>query len=199
MIKTITRYGHRAVSALALLASIWAIAIYRQADPPRLSHLSGPIARIEIAEPALAELVEEATAQIAFDWPKRLRGWSVEFLPGNSAVAGFTWTAQRRIEVFVRPGDDAKSLARVLAHEIGHAIDVSYNRPSDRAAWLEIRGLDSSTPWWPESRSADFHTGAGDFAECVAYWLLGPGDFRSELGPEPTAPQLDLLSEVLAG
>lgn len=197
MINPITRYGHRVVSGLALLVCIGAVWLHLEAETPRRHQLSGPIARVEIAEPALADLADAAIAQIDFDWSERLRGWSVEFLPGDSAVAGFTWTSQRRIEVFVRPGDDAASLARVFAHEIGHAIDVSYNRPQDRAAWLDIRGLDASTPWWPESRSADFHTGAGDFAESVAYWLLGPGDFRSELGSEPTAPQLALLRELI--
>jgi hypothetical protein len=35
-----------------------------------------------------------------------------------------------------------------------------------RATWQDLRGLDG--PWWPDSGAADFHVGAGDFAEAFA-------------------------------
>jgi len=47
--------------------------------------------------------------------------------------------------VFVRDTDTATTLHRVLAHEVGHVIDVEWNSEDDRARWLEQRGLPGST------------------------------------------------------
>ncbi len=144
--------------------------------------------------PASEALGTEALALIAYDWPTRLPGWRIEFVTGDSPVAGYTWSREQRIEVFVRPGADGADLARILAHELGHAVDVTHNRPEDRTEWLRLRGLASDTPWWPDSGAADFRTGAGDFAEVFAAWQIGPGDFRSELAPIPSAAVLEQIA-----
>ncbi len=134
---------------------------------------------------------------VAYDWQGALPGWQVQFVRGDSNVAGYTWSNEQRIEVFVRPSADAPALARILAHELGHAVDVTLNSPEERTRWVDVRGLAPETPWWPSSGAADFQTGAGDFAEVFAVWQVGPSDFRSEVGPLPDHDDLALL-ETLA-
>lgn len=138
----------------------------------------------------------DAIDLLDFDWQTRLPDWRVEFVEGNTQVAGYTWSRERRIEVFVRPDADATDLARILSHELGHAVDVTHNAPSEREQWLEQRGLAADTPWWPSSGAADFETGAGDFAESFAAWLVGPEDFRSLVGPTPSKEDLALLARL---
>ncbi len=147
----------------------------------------GPVSRV---------LGTEALTLISYDWPTELPGWRIEFVEDDSPVAGYTWSREERIEVFVRPGADAHDLARILAHELGHAVDVTLNRPEHRAEWLSGRGIAADTPWWPSSGAADFRTGAGDFAEVFAAWQIGNADFRSEVGPVPTASDLDRVARL---
>lgn len=151
--------------------------------------------RIGFARPELGPLGRAATAQITFPWEERLPGWTIQFVPGNGNIAGFTWSSQQHIEIFVRPGDDAKSLARVLAHELGHAVDVTLNSGDERRAWLEQRTV-STEDWWPTSGRADFSSGAGDFAEAFAYWQLRNTDVRSELAGNPSNGDLALLIQL---
>ncbi len=135
-------------------------------------------------------------ALIDFDWQARLPGWSVNFVPRDGHIAGYTWTREKRIEVFVSPESTPESLARIFAHELGHAVDVEHNTPDERRRWLAAREA-VDAPWWPTSGAADFQTGAGDFAEAAAYWISTREDFRSELAPEPDAEDLALLIELL--
>ena len=39
------------------------------------------------------------------------------------------------------------------------------------------------TSWWPGSGAVDFATGAGDFAECFATWLVGSTSLSQVAGP----------------
>ena len=119
-------------------------------------------------------------------------------MEGDSAVAGYTWTQEKRIEIFVRPGDGSDDLARVLAHELGHAVDVTFNSGDDRRRWLRSRQA-SEVQWWPDSGAPDFDSGAGDFAESFAWWQLQPIEFRSTLGSAPNEAQLKLLADLAQG
>jgi hypothetical protein len=118
-------------------------------------------------------LVQATLAAIAYPWQDRLRGWVVAFVPPLAGVHGMTYPQQRRIEIYVRAGDTSTDLARVLAHELGHAIDVTYNDARDRDAWRRARGVDPGVPWWPSESAPDFASMAGDFAEAFAQWQTG--------------------------
>lgn len=142
--------------------------------------------------PEIAVIGAEALTLIAFPWQEELRGWRVEFKTGGGNIAGYTWSREDRMEIFVRDGDDAAALARILAHELGHAVDVTRNSPEERTAWLAARGTPDA-PWWPGNGAADFATGAGDFAEAFSVLEVGARDYRGELAPPPTPEQLDLL------
>jgi hypothetical protein len=95
-----------------------------------------------------------------------LADWTVEFDGPRDGYRGNTNTVTRTITVYVTALDTPSDVAGVLAHELGHAFDVMYLDGTARAAWQDLRGLEG--PWWPESGAADFHVGAGDFAEAFA-------------------------------
>lgn len=140
-------------------------------------------------------LAGPALEAIEYPWREELAGWQIEFVVGAGNIAGYTWSREERIEVFVRPGATSSDLARILAHELGHAVDVSKNSGDERRQWLVARGT-TDAPWWPGNGSADFATGAGDFAEAFAVWQVGDADYRGELAPAPTSEQLELLEQL---
>lgn len=152
-------------------------------------------ATINYESPTVQALGGPAIAAIDYPWEEELSGWDVTFLRGTGNIAGYTWSREQRIEVFVRPGATSADLARIFAHELGHAVDVTKNDGDERREWLAIRGVESA-PWWPVNGAADFSTGAGDFAEAFAVWQVGDGDYRGELAPPPTADQLELLERL---
>ena len=86
-------------------------------------------------------------------------------------------------------------MASILAHEIGHAVDVTYLNGSDRDEWLEVRGIEDS-PWWADAFASDFQSGAGDFAEAFAVWAVG--DISSpEIAGQPSQAQINVLLGLL--
>lgn len=120
-------------------------------------------------------------------------GFRVEFQPGRPGLLGMTYPAERLITVWVRPGHGVADVAGVVAHELGHAVDVTWNTPARRQIYRSLRGLDDRS-WFTCNGCTDFSTPAGDFAETFAWWVLeGTGRFRSELGPAPTSDQLRSL------
>src|SRR5438309_2307783 len=127
-----------------------------------------------------SHLVSEALARISYPW--RQLGYRIVFMGPEPGMWGRT--SQRSlstIEIYVRPDESVDMLAHVVAHEIGHAVDLVYGTDQRRSLWLELRGI-SPRPWFTCSMCQDFSTPAGDFAEIFAYWQLG--DFsRSELAP----------------
>ncbi len=139
----------------------------------------------------------EALAGISYPWEQLLGDWTIEFHTSTDGLYGLTLVPERTIEIYVRSDQSPGMVRHVIAHELGHAVDVALNDGSDRRRWVEARGLDSA-PWWPDSGAADFRTGAGDFAESFAAWQVGPAGFRSELGPPPDATQIELLAELSA-
>ena len=134
-----------------------------------------------------------ALGRIRFDWRTSLNGWQVRFLPGRRGLRGSTFPDSRVIEVYVRNGDRVDGLSHVIAHEMGHAVDVSRFGPVQRDAWKAGRGIPGDVAWFPSADGArDYATGAGDFAESFAFWQTGVG-WYSELGPPPDAAQTALL------
>ena len=132
---------------------------------------------------------------LPFEWRNTLPGWEVRYRGSNSSFRGLTFPYDKVVEIYVRGGDTPESVAGILAHELGHAIDVTHFVASDRDDWLDARGIQSS-PWWPSAYANDFQTGAGDFAEAFAYWAVGDPS-SSEIGGNPSAAQLDVLRSLV--
>jgi hypothetical protein len=132
---------------------------------------------------------------VTYDWIAGLPGWQLRFLDGRRGMRGLTFPNSRRIEVYVRGSDTPEDLAHVVAHELGHAVDVTYFSDVQRAAWLAARGFRRDTIWFPgESGVSDFATGAGDFAESFG-WVHGSTvRWAGELAPPPNFLQVGLLS-----
>jgi hypothetical protein len=144
------------------------------------------------------DVVAAALSLVRYDWAARLPGWELRFLEGRRGVRGLTYTQRRVIEVFVRPGDTPVGLAHVVAHELGHAVDLTLLTPLERDLWRQGRGQGPGTVWFPGAPGqSDFATGAGDFAEAFA-WLHGPGgQWSGELGPPPSAAQAVLMAVLI--
>lgn len=139
---------------------------------------------------------QQALAMISYPWQARLPGWTVTFAPARDGLRGLTFSGEARIEIYVRPDDSAWDLGRVLAHELGHAVDLTLNDSGARREWADARGISDATPWWPRSGLADFATGAGDFAECFATWQTGSASLSQVAGP-CSADDLDLLASMV--
>jgi hypothetical protein len=137
----------------------------------------------------------ETMALIAYPWRRTLPGWSIAFLSARAGLRGLTRVDERRIEIYRRDGDSASSLARVVAHELGHAVDVELNSPSDRERWRTVRGVAPSVSWWPGNAVSDFDTLAGDFAEAFATMLTGSVSM-SRVAPPPGPAELAVLAEL---
>ena len=115
------------------------------------------------------------------------------FLQPRVGVRAMTFPAEHRIEVYARPQDDIHLLAYDIAHELGHAMDMTYNTNETRRNWMELRGIDPATPWFGCDKCSDYSTPAGDFAETFALLLFGPKEFRGRIAPPPSAQQIPLL------
>jgi len=177
--------------------------------PPEQSPVSQVAAQAEVAplvlEPGAAQAVEnlaspldralaaQALGLIAYDWQNSLKGWELRFLGARTGYRGMTYPNDRRIEVYLRDGDTAQSLAHVVAHEMGHAVDLTFFTDADRRAWISARKVSQSAPWFVASGGSDFASGCGDFAESFAWWQVGPPAWFGELGSPPTTAQLGIL------
>ena len=116
-----------------------------------------------------------AEALVDYDYRGVLEGWTVEFLGPREGYRGNTNTVSRTISIFIGEHDTPQVVAEVIAHEVGHAIDVMYLDDQTRVAWMEMRSIEQG--WWPHSGASDFHVGAGDYAEAVAAVLVSsPSD-----------------------
>jgi hypothetical protein len=148
--------------------------------------------------PALTEeeeLGRWALDQIGFPWEDALPGWRISFYGERPGLYGLTLVDDKHIEIYVRNDQEPELLVHIVAHEIGHAVDVTMNDGPDRRRWQEARGI-GTEPWWPGEAASDFATGAGDFAEGFAFWQAGPEHFRSKVAPPPNEQQLALLAEL---
>ncbi len=140
----------------------------------------------------------EALSRISYPWQQMLPGWTIEFHEATAGAYGYTLTRERHIDIYVRPDQSDHLLAHVVAHEIGHAVDVTLNDGDDRRRWQDQRRI-ADDQWWPDNRAADFATGAGDFAESFAAWQVGTYSFRSEIAAPPTDGDLALVAELAQG
>ena len=141
-------------------------------------------------------VASKALGRIRFDWKSNLTGWQIRFLPGRAGLRGSTFPDEQVIEVYVRDSDRPEGLSHVIAHEMGHAIDVSRLGTVERETWKLARGIPSSVPWFPGvSGATDYSTGAGDWAESFASWQSGVG-WYSQLGPPPDVVQTALLAQL---
>ncbi|MEM7287198.1 MAG: hypothetical protein AAF480_12665 [Actinomycetota bacterium] len=139
---------------------------------------------------------QAALGRVTWPWQDRLPGWRIVFQQGG-AGHGLTNPATKRMDVSVPGGSDVFSVARVAAHEIGHAADLTFNDTAARRAWKSQRGIPADAPWWPSGSGSDFSTGAGDFAECFASWQLGI-ESLSAWGP-CSAGDLEMLASMVSG
>jgi len=113
-----------------------------------------------------------ALALIDYPWIERLPGWVISFAESDSTLRGLTFSGEELIEIYLRDADTPFDTARVVAHELGHAVDLVHNGALDRRVWRGVRAISPEEPWWPSSGVIDFATGAGDFAECFATWQV---------------------------
>lgn len=134
---------------------------------------------------------QAALALIPFHW-QQLK-YDIVFLGPRPGIRAMTFSDEHRIEIYARPQDDVRLLAYDIAHELGHAIDMTYNTHETRKRWMQLRGIDPATPWFGCDRCTDFATPAGDFAETFALILFGPKEFRGRIAPPPTAKQIPAL------
>ena len=188
----------------------------------------GQLALVSFENESIQQRAEIALSQINYDWETNLEGWSIQFLTPVGRASGYTWTEHRRIEVFVKDDADQARIRRILAHELGHAVDVTLNTGDERREWLAQRAGQGTPPqeippqeippqeippqeippqeippqeipWWPSSAAPDFETGAGDFAEVFAAWEVGIDDYRSTVAPVPSDADFALLERLSQG
>jgi hypothetical protein len=134
---------------------------------------------------------QAALAMIDYDW--QALGWEIAFLPERDGFLGLALGPQRRIEIFVRPSQSVDDVAHVVAHEIGHAVDLTYNDDRRRRVWLKRRGLEPRREWFGCDGCTDYATPAGDFAETFEHAMLGPSGWQSEVAPLPGDSELARL------
>ncbi len=148
------------------------------------------------ATPTTVAVGAQALSRIWYPWRELLPGWSLRFLGGRDHFLGRTLWPDRIIEVYVRPGQTLDEVAFALAHEVGHAVDLSHLNPGARARWRQARHLPTPLAWFGASDAKDFATPAGDWAECFAYRQIGAVGFQSELGGIPDEAALALLADL---
>lgn len=139
----------------------------------------------------------QAEALLPFDWNDVLPGWTITYNESNTEFRGLTYPYDKSIDLFVRDNDTPESLAGILAHEVGHAIDVTHLNDAQRQEWSETRSIENSQ-WWPDAYASDFETGAGDFAESFAFWAVQDPS-SSKIAHTPTTSQLVALESLLEG
>lgn len=144
------------------------------------------------------QIGQQALALITYDWRTKLPGWRINFLPPRKGYLALTYRVERRIDVYVRSERPVEGIAHDVAHEIGHALDVTYLDENSRARFLELRALPADTGWWACNSCRDLQTGAGDFAEVFALYAAPRFKFYSELAPVPSDEALRaIVSEVV--
>ena len=151
------------------------------------------------APPAGAQDYAESVGQAALatiDYPLETLGWEIHFLPGREGFLGLAIGPKRRIEIYVRPSHSVSDVAHTLAHEVGHAVDLTYGTRYRHRQYLRMRGFSEDAEWFGCDSCTDYATPAGDFAEVFEYWLLGGGDYRSQLGSAPDSLRLEEISHL---
>jgi hypothetical protein len=140
---------------------------------------------------------QQALATINYPWQQL--GYTISFEPGRETYLGLTESGSRIIHIFVRDNESLDTLARTIGHEMGHALDFSMTSDDERAQYIAIRGINATVDtWYGCDACEDYSTAAGDWAETFQYFLFGPGQYYSKMGPPPSAAQLSQLSAIFA-
>jgi hypothetical protein len=147
----------------------------------------------------------KALAQVNCNWQGVLANWKINFLPGREDYLGMTNGSLRSIDIWVRQKASPSRVATIIVHELAHLVDIVSLTQAKRKEWYKLRGISEKTPWYPpretktEKIKSDYDTGAGDFAECMAWTLQGPNTkFMSKLGPTPNTAQQQVIHQWLA-
>jgi hypothetical protein len=174
------------VPILALAAALGLVAL-RPADTPEGS-AAGP--RPATASSRAASRVDPAAQRAALrralalvSRPDRM-GYRIVTAPPRPGVRAETNTGTRTITVYLDPPDASHRVAHDIAHELGHAWEADHLDAAGRRAYLRARGA-AGAAWWPAPGTADYATGAGDFAEVFARCHAASPEFRSRLAPAP--------------
>jgi hypothetical protein len=147
-----------------------------------------------LVAPVTAEEVRRNDAALALiQCPWQQLHYSIMFESPRPGLRAMIFQGVHKIEVYARPSDDSRRVAYDIAHELGHAIDLTFNTDATRRKWMTLRGINPQTEWFGCDRCTDFGTPAGDFAETFAFLLLGPGNYYSRMAPPPTAEQIPAL------
>jgi len=146
---------------------------------------------------AAVDLPSQVLARISYPWQTRLPGWRIEFVGARAGYRGSTFPNDRLMQIYVRPDESLDELAHVTAHEMGHAVDVTFLDQADRSSFNIKRGRPGDATWWVANGADDFSSGAGDWAECFAWYQMQSGPWYSRLGNPPDAATLGLV-EALA-
>jgi len=141
-----------------------------------------------------AEVGATAEATIDYDFRSVLSDWNIVYAENHPDFLGMTLSENKTITVHVEPEADTETVAAVLMHEVGHAIDLEVMSDEQRATWIELRGMGAT--WWPGNGLSDFDVGAGDFAEAVSAYTTGSAS--SSVYGEFTPEQLDFVAAILA-
>ena len=150
-----------------------------------------------VPAPAPADHVARGQAALArINYDLSSVGYTISFHPGNQAHLGLTFTRNRHIEIYVRQSMSNATLAYVIGHEMGHAVDHIRNTTADRQRWSAARGMAANGAWWPVGVGSDLATPAGDFAECFASWATGSPSHSSWGGCGSAMP---LMGELAYG
>jgi hypothetical protein len=134
---------------------------------------------------------EAALGLIQIPWQEL--GYEIVFMPPRPGFRAMTLPKRQRIEIYARPQDDLELLAYDIAHEIGHAIDMTFNTAETRRQWMRLRGINPETAWFGCNRCSDYNTPAGDFAETFALLVCGPKYFRGRIAARPSREQIPAL------
>jgi hypothetical protein len=137
---------------------------------------------------------QRVLASLHYDWQQL--GYRIVFLADKKGYLGYTDGATKTVTIWIRRSEPDLVLAHTIAHELGHALDFSRGSAAKHAAYLTMRGLNPTSNWYGCNGCTDYRTPAGDWAEVFAYWLAGPGDFRSEMGPAPDKAHMLAIAQL---
>ena len=141
-------------------------------------------------------LGEAALEQIDTDLDVVAPGWEFVFTAPHDQLRGAALPRQKAIFLFISPDTTLEDAVVVLSHEIGHAFDIEHLDAETRDEWLERRGEPDGT-YWPESEQPDFATGAGDFAEAFAQYLVPGRTNHSHFTTPLSDEDLDWIGETV--